>query len=337
MGHRHPILAKSFLSRWLPKPVLGLVLRRRRHHLPWPRCRHSRRRWPSLVRLRQWRVQLSAPPTRHNNLANPQLRLRRPPLRAEPDVVCTKVSIVHLRHLMSFGTRTMTIIHSSSVTLSNIYVNSTSHSHAPARNTDGADTIYADNITFRNWTVDNGDDSIAMKANSTNVLIEDCTFYRGLGVAIGSIGQYAGVFETIENVTARDVTCYGTRHAGYVKTWTGEQVGYPPNGGGGGLGCMYSMYLSLYHPLLFFPLPLPPYLVPLRYHSRLPLRALHVEDVNLDTVLSLPSRPQHLLQQLHLPLTLPLLFNRPLRNLPMHHLLRHSRKLRLLALPPQQS
>jgi hypothetical protein len=23
----------------------------------------------------------------------------------------------------------------------------------------------------------------------------------------------------------------------YFKTWTGEQVGYPPNGGGGGLGC----------------------------------------------------------------------------------------------------
>lgn len=131
------------------------------------------------------------------------------------------------------------MIHSSSVLLQNIHVNSTSHSHAPARNTDGADTIFADNITFRGWTIDNGDDSIAMKANSTNILIEDCTFYRGLGVAIGSIGQYAGVFETVENVTARDLTCYGTRHAGYIKTWTGQQVGYPPNGGGGGLGCTH--------------------------------------------------------------------------------------------------
>lgn len=56
--------------------------------------------------------------------------------------------------------------------------------------TDGANTIYADNITFRNWVVDNGDDSIALKANSTNILIEDCEFHTGLGLAIGSIGQY---------------------------------------------------------------------------------------------------------------------------------------------------
>lgn len=38
--------------------------------------------------------------------------------------------------------------------------------------------------------MDNGDDSIAMKANSTNILIENCDFYTGLGIAIGSIGQY---------------------------------------------------------------------------------------------------------------------------------------------------
>lgn len=50
--------------------------------------------------------------------------------------------------------------------------------------------MYADNITFRNWIVDNGDDSISMKANSTNILIENCDFYTGLGIAIGSIGQY---------------------------------------------------------------------------------------------------------------------------------------------------
>lgn len=29
-----------------------------------------------------------------------------------------------------------------------------------------------------------------MKGNSTNILIENCQFYTGLGVAIGSIGQY---------------------------------------------------------------------------------------------------------------------------------------------------
>jgi hypothetical protein len=131
----------------------------------------------------------------------------------------------------------MTVIHSQNVLLQDIYVNSTTHDGYPARNTDGADTIYSDHITFNRWTVSNGDDSISIKANSTNIVITNSVFYKGLGVAIGSIGQYKDVFETIENVYANNITCYNTAYAAYIKTWTGQQVGYPPNGGGGGLGC----------------------------------------------------------------------------------------------------
>lgn len=75
-----------------------------------------------------------------------------------------------------------------------------------------------------------------MKGNSTNILIEDCKFYTGLGVAIGSIGQYEGVFETIENITVRNIEATNMRYGAYMKTWTGVSSGYPPNGGGGGLG-----------------------------------------------------------------------------------------------------
>lgn len=131
----------------------------------------------------------------------------------------------------------MTIMHSSNVLLQDIYVNSTTSSHNPARNTDGADTLFSSHITFNRWTVINGDDSIALKANSTNISITNSVFYKGLGVAIGSIGQYKEVFEVVENVYVDGIECFGTAYAGYVKTWTGEQVAYPPNGGGGGLGC----------------------------------------------------------------------------------------------------
>ncbi|KAJ3759199.1 pectin lyase fold/virulence factor [Lentinula raphanica] len=138
---------------------------------------------------------------------------------------------------------TMTVIHSENILLENIYVNNTDTEHGPGFNyslivnTDGADTVYANNITFRGWTVENGDDSIAMKANSTNILIENCNFYTGLGVAIGSIGQYEGAFETIQNVTARNISIGpGMPFGAYVKTWTGISTGSPPNGGGGGLG-----------------------------------------------------------------------------------------------------
>ncbi len=82
----------------------------------------------------------------------------------------------------------------------------------------------------------NGDDSISQKANSTNIFIADCTFYRGLGIAVGSIGQYNNTFEYIENVTATNITCINNGQPGYIKTWTGVAKGYPPNGGGGGIG-----------------------------------------------------------------------------------------------------
>ncbi|KAH8759684.1 glycoside hydrolase family 28 protein [Hyaloscypha sp. PMI_1271] len=131
---------------------------------------------------------------------------------------------------------TMTVFKSENILMQDVYINSTSHSGSPARNTDGVDTIYSNNIHFDHMTIINGDDSISTKANSTNILITNSTFINGLGVALGSIGQYEGVYEVLENITARDIICVKTLHAGYVKTWTGERVGYPPNGGGGGLG-----------------------------------------------------------------------------------------------------
>lgn len=64
-----------------------------------------------------------------------------------------------------------------------------------------------------NWIVNNGDDSISLKANSTDITIRDCVFYRGLGVALGSIGQYVGEFETIERVRVSGIQFYQTLHA----------------------------------------------------------------------------------------------------------------------------
>lgn len=132
---------------------------------------------------------------------------------------------------------TMAVMWSKNILFDGLFIKSVSTSGQPARNTDGADTIYSDRITFRNMYIRNGDDAIAIKGNSTNILIEDSTFDKSLGLAFGSVGQYFGEFERIENVVARRITGNGTRYGAYVKTWTGNQVGYPPNGGGGGVGC----------------------------------------------------------------------------------------------------
>lgn len=75
-----------------------------------------------------------------------------------------------------------------------------------------------------------------MKQNSTNIYISNCTFYHGMGFAVGSIGQYPNQIEVIESVTAEDIIFHDVRYAGRMKTWTGLTKGYPPNGGGGGTG-----------------------------------------------------------------------------------------------------
>ncbi|EON99159.1 putative exo-rhamnogalacturonase b protein [Phaeoacremonium minimum UCRPA7] len=130
---------------------------------------------------------------------------------------------------------TMSIIYSHPVELDSILVNNTGN-RVSSSNTDGADTIRSSHITFNNWTVYNGDDSLSMKANSTDITITNSRFYNGLGIAIGSIGQYKGQFETVERVRVDNITYKNTLHAVYFKTWTADQNGYPPNGGGGGLG-----------------------------------------------------------------------------------------------------
>lgn len=52
-----------------------------------------------------------------------------------------------------------------------------------------------------------------------------------------AIRQYKNELETIERVYADGLNLINTVHVAYFKTWVGEQMGNPPNGGGGGYGC----------------------------------------------------------------------------------------------------
>ncbi|KAH8891777.1 pectin lyase-like protein [Thozetella sp. PMI_491] len=138
---------------------------------------------------------------------------------------------------------TMTIIYSHNVDLDSIFVNNTGNI-VSSSNTDGGDTIRSSHIRLNNWTVYNGDDSFAFKANSTDISVTNSRFYNGLGLAVGSIGQYNGQFETVERIRVENVTFDNTLHALYFKTWTNDQNGYPPNGGGGGLGFASDMVFT---------------------------------------------------------------------------------------------
>ncbi|KAJ3781190.1 pectin lyase fold/virulence factor [Lentinula aff. detonsa] len=111
-------------------------------------------------------------------------------------------------------------------------------------NTDGIDTYRSNNVTLLNWDITCGDDCLAIKGNSTNLLVRNVTCNGGNGIAFGSLGQYANLSDIVENVYMEDLKMVrlpasvqpnmGT--GVYFKTWTGEVNGVPPTGGGGGTG-----------------------------------------------------------------------------------------------------
>ncbi|KAI9170642.1 Alpha-L-rhamnosidase rgxB [Paramyrothecium foliicola] len=145
-------------------------------------------------------------------------------------------SIVRNMRFVQSQMWTMAITYSRNLLFDNIYVNSTSNSQYNTLNTDGVDTIFSDNITFSKWSVTNGDDAVALKRNSTNIFVYDSIFYDGQGVAIGSLAQYDDEIDIVENFYARNITLINTAYVSYLKTWSGTVRGWPPNGGGGGLG-----------------------------------------------------------------------------------------------------
>jgi hypothetical protein len=145
-------------------------------------------------------------------------------------------SVVRRTRFVQSQMWTMATSWSRNILFEDIYVNNTSSSEHSTLNTDGVDTINSDNITFCRWDVTCGDDNIALKGNSSNIFVHDSVFHGGQGLAIGSLGQYNGRHEHVDNFYARNVTMHNTRYAIYLKTWPGHQNGWPPNGGGGGLG-----------------------------------------------------------------------------------------------------
>lgn len=56
-------------------------------------------------------------------------------------------------------------------------------------NTDGINTYRSDRVTMLNWDIICGDDCLAIKGNSTNIIARDITCRGGNGIAVGSLGM----------------------------------------------------------------------------------------------------------------------------------------------------
>ncbi|ADV21054.1 polygalacturonase, putative [Cryptococcus gattii WM276] len=157
---------------------------------------------------------------------------------------------------------------SENVYIKDFYVNATSYNPESAsdqknwlQNTDGSDTYQSHNVTYENMVYQGGDDCVALKPNSTSITLRNVTCYGGTGIAFGSIAQYSGVKDVIEDVFMEDIQLYPSNQCPayqgvYFKSWLGYSIGQPPNGGGGGYGycrnvTVKDVYMeNIWHPLV---------------------------------------------------------------------------------------
>lgn len=125
---------------------------------------------------------------------------------------------------------------SKNVSITNFYVNATSNDEWGTVNTDGYDSWNSEDLLVENAVVSSGDDCIAVKGNTTNLMVRNVTCHWGFGMAIGSVGQYATMPDYVENVTFEDVRCVNCMEAAFIKTWQGLPADSSLNGDGGGGG-----------------------------------------------------------------------------------------------------
>lgn len=110
-------------------------------------------------------------------------------------------------------------------TYENIHMNAVSTSaHGPS-NTDGWDVYRSDQVVIKDCIINNGDDCVSFKPNSTNIVVSNLSCNGSHGISVGSLGQFAGMFDIVENVTATNVRMSNAQNGARIKAWAGPNVG----------------------------------------------------------------------------------------------------------------
>lgn len=124
------------------------------------------------------------------------------------------------------------IVASSYINFLDTTIQAKSTSDAIIANTDGFDTYQSDNVVIRGLDFDAGDDCVSFKPNSTNIIVENAICGGSHGVSVGSLAQYPGVYDIVENIYVHNVSFIDrsdgthTQNGVRLKTWPGGQYGY---------------------------------------------------------------------------------------------------------------
>ncbi|KAG1723133.1 glycoside hydrolase family 28 protein [Suillus paluster] len=111
------------------------------------------------------------------------------------------------------------------ITYDGINISAVSTSSHLAKNTDGWDIYRSDNVVIINSNIDNGDDCVSLKPNSTNIIASNLYCNGSHGISVGSLGQYPGVYDIVENFTSTNVQMHNAENGARIKAFAGPGVG----------------------------------------------------------------------------------------------------------------
>lgn len=93
------------------------------------------------------------------------------------------------------------------------------------------------NIIIQNSVINNGDDCVSFKPNSTEILVQNLHCNGSHGISVGSLGQYAGEVDIVENIYVYNISMYNASDGARIKVWPGSPSAMSVDlQGGGGSG-----------------------------------------------------------------------------------------------------
>jgi galacturan 1,4-alpha-galacturonidase len=129
------------------------------------------------------------------------------------------------------------VANSTNVVFSNLTISGFSQSNNTAKNTDGWDTYRSSNIVIQNSVINNGDDCVSFKPNSTEILVQNLHCNGSHGISVGSLGQYKGETDIVENIYVANINMANASDGARIKVWPGAPAALSGDlQGGGGSG-----------------------------------------------------------------------------------------------------
>ncbi|KAI9692354.1 MAG: Exopolygalacturonase X-1 [Bathelium mastoideum] len=140
------------------------------------------------------------------------------------------------------------VANSTNVLFSGISISGFSKSNNTAKNTDGWDTYRSSNIVIQNSTINNGDDCVSFKPNSTEMLVQNLHCNGSHGISVGSLGQYVGETDIVENVYVYNISMSNATDGARIKVWPGSPAELSGDlQGGGGTGMVNNITYDTMH------------------------------------------------------------------------------------------